>query len=355
MNLPDPILRVTDAIRTANAETGFTYFTPVADDPEVWTLCSRGVGPVFVPLVAQGSNPLGLHIQPGVPLADQHLATFYHESHGLCMMGRGLDRLLICLYLANKYTFHNWGESSQFLAWLEAVRAAAPTLLLGVPSELHTPALAAMTGSSWEPWGGEGADPYRHAQNPLVGLAGCPDMFDETEALAQLEALADVDGADAHICALRAVLAAGNGRTLTAAQYMTWLPRESWYFLADFGCVGYYLPSAAAPAWHGVLRYGFPEVLRGTPFAPLERCPNAFNDKAGVPILIEIADTYRDLGDRERELGTLRNAATVSLVTTHRYPAGLLERIASVCEAIEPGGFAGQVTLEYIEARKRRP
>ncbi len=335
--------------------------TPVAchDVPAVLARLARTVGPAYLPIVEWQGSHFCLHVRPLRPLAESPVVFCDHEEQGALFVARNLGGLARGIWLWN-LAFHDGPDRfPAFVAGLESLAARLPGGRSLPPEFHHQPA---DTGTRWAPsplpdalW--MIADiGHPMAGAPQVNRAMTPDELDLT--LGRFLRAREHESPEA--LAMRLQLDLDRGLPVDVPGCTRVLAAEAWReSVYGFRAMGLTRGEGLA-AWDVTLSktlHGQLDALTGTAFGPLAPCTRAYTGRApeGATLLREVAKNLLKMEDKETALNQLRNAAQIAVLTGQRTPSALCAELADVCDEIEPGGLATELTLAYADAMTRSP
>jgi hypothetical protein len=332
------------------------FFDPIEPEELDWYLArlSHRVAPAYLPLAADDSGILALHLWPGRDVAASpfvYIGEDQLELHYLC---DGLHNLPVALWL--------WMGRYFKKGKLPVLRRAVAEMAARIPGGRSVPEpLWSLLESApdYEPtwWYANTEETTERAwQLAEVGhpFVGVPQPVRNAEAEEALALLAPFVRAHREPELVGLLLAAQleAGREVDREDVLFVLGAQAW---RQSGCLlgGRWLPKARGLCtWDLVLR-NLPDrgMLAGTPFAALIDHPLAYSgeDGEGPLALGRVALAFRERGDPAAALRQFHNALSVALLALGGYPTELVLASTATCDAVAPGSLAAAVARRSAE------
>ncbi len=331
-------------------------FDPVEPEELDWHLArlSHRVAPAYLPLAADDSGILALHLWPGRDVADSpcvYVGEDQLELHYLC---DGLHNLPVALWL--------WMGRYFKRGKVPALRQAVAAMAARIPGGQSVPdALWPLLESApdYEPtwWHADATETTTRAWqlaevgHPFVGVPQPDHLAKPEEAMALLEPFVHQHREPELISALLAAQIKA-GQQVEQENVLLVLAAEAWRQSECLMRGRWRVRGEGLCAWDTVLRH-LPDrgILSGTPFAALIDHPLAYSgkDREGPLALGRVALAFRERGDPAAALRQFRNALSVAILALGGYPTELARASTAICDALAPGSLAAAVARRSIE------
>jgi hypothetical protein len=313
------------------------------------------VPPAYLPFATFDGFPLAIHLFPGREMADSPVVYIGSGSQApkfVCGRFGDLPRG-VWLWVA-AYQKRNLPSFRSAIEILERTLPASRP----VPSTLWDLLEGAPTGEpTW--WGYRAKETTTRAwltadvEHPFVKL-GDVDYSNATKALDELQTFVASE-TDPPPLILSALIAAqlACGQTPSRDRLLAVLAAEAWLGGETIVRARWWPKEQGMAAWSVALKAALAQgdFLSSTPFAPLVGHPEAYSgtDKEGPALLEEVAQRFRDGGDRAAEVRQRRNAAFLSLYTRGGYSQKQIQEIGDACERVQPASLAATLARAYGE------
>lgn len=354
--LREAVCNVLGQVGRGNLQT--LLFTPIesGDLDQYIARLSYHIAPSYLPFMTDDGGIMTFHLWPGREVHMSpvtYISNDSQEAQFVCDKLASLPSALwlwVCSYLEDEP---------------EVLRQATDAITASVPDARPVPeALWSFIGQDLVRW--DPLDEYANRAWEIANLghpfAGVPKLSFEMEPEEALPLLAPFVVSHPNVPELLSTLLdcqAKAGLTIQTDDSLRVLSSEAWRDFASHLDGRWRYGGQGVCEWDCTLRNleNLSGVLSSTPFESLIGHPDTYsgNDEEGSRLLVAVADAFRSLGDREGELRQLRNAATVSLITSGEYPTDLALRIAEVCDAISPDSLAAAVARESARVHEQGP
>jgi hypothetical protein len=354
--LSEAICNVLEQVGHENLQTLlFTPIEPSSLDEYVARL-SYHVAPSYLPFMIDGGGIMAFHLWPGREISKSpitYISSDKQEAQFVCDKLASLPSALwlwICTYLRDRP---------------EVLEQATNAIALSIPGAKPVP------GSLWsfiehDPVRWDPIDEYANRAWEIADLghpfAGIPKLSFRMQPEEVLPLLASFIVSHPNVPELLSTLLdcqTKAGLAIQTDDALRVLSSEAWRDFSSHLDGRWRYGGQGVCEWDRTLRNleNLSNVLNSTPFESLIGHPDVYSgdNNEGSKLLIEVANTFQLLGDREGELRQLRNAATVSLITSGEYPIDLALRIADVCDAISPNSLAAAVARESARVHAQGP
>jgi hypothetical protein len=314
------------------------WFTPVGPG-DVDELLARAVSifsPVFLPLWERDGNLWAVHVRPGVPWQNGPWVMLPHDAAGPQPIASSL-RYLPAGLLVPPHTIP---------PRLDAVWDALGAFEERVPAAAR-PEQAPFVGAL-------GPDPaLRMRFDPLDGAARAAairwDRSDDEIRAAAEDALAALPD-DPYVLTINAVLRARLGFGDPTEPALRVLPQE---VPLGIGYVTMLLMAEAAPELLEVARtHAAPGISETDLLVPLRTA--SYTDPHTAPVLRQIGERYRALGDEMAALNQLRNGAAVA-AWSQTLDEEWCRALAEQADRVEPGCISAALARHAAEVIGQGP
>ena len=332
------------------------YFDPVEPEELDWYLArlSHRVAPAYLPLAADDSGILALHLWPGRDVADSpcvYIGEDQLEIHYLC---NGLHNLPVALWL--------WMGRYFKKGKVPVLREAVAEMAARIPGgrSVSEPLWSLLEGApDYEPtwWHADAAATTTRAWqlaevgHPFVGVPQPDHLAKPEEAMALLEPFVHQHREPELVSALLAAQIKA-GQQVEQENVLLVLAAEAWRQSECLMRGRWRVRGEGLCAWDAVLR-NLPDrgMLAGTPFAALIDHPLAYSgkDPEGPPALGRVALAFRERGESAAALRQFRNALSVAILALGGYPAELVSASTATCDDLAPGSLAAAIARRSIE------
>lgn len=315
------------------------------------------VSPSYLPFATYNGAMMAFHLWP-----DRDI----HQSPILYIPTDEQQAKFVCDSLANLPTAIWLWVGSYFQKDVEGLRQNTQALVENIPGSRPVPDVL-WDFLEYDPsWWSPNCDDYTNQAWEIAKVghpfAGKPEISRHAEPHEVLPQLEPFVSSRSNIPELVSVLLATRtkmGLQSSVEDVLKIISAEAWRNLDCIYTGHWRTEGAGLCEWDSTLQ-GLENPglsLKGSPFEVLIEHKDTYsgNNRDGCNLLISVAEAFRKLGDREGELRQLRNAATVSLITSGEYPIDLALRIADVCDAISPNSLAAAVARESARVHEQGP
>lgn len=331
-------------------------FDPVEPEELDWHLArlSYRVAPAYLPLAADDSGILAVHLWPGRDVADSPLVYVGEDQLELHYLCAGLHNLPVALWLWMGRYFKK-GKVSALRQAVSEMAARIPrgrsvseplwSLLESAPDYEPTWWYADATETTTRAW------QLAEVGHPFVGVPK-PDWDAEAEEALALLAPSMQAHREPELVSLLLAAQIKAGQEIAREDVLFVLAAQAWR-QSDCLMKGRWQPKARGlGTWDLVLR-NLPDrgMLAGTPFAALIDHPLAYSgeDPEGPLALGGVALAFQEQGDSAAALRQFRNALSVAILALGRYPTELVLASTAICDALAPNSLAAAVARRSIE------
>jgi hypothetical protein len=312
--------------------------------------------PSYLPFATYDGGMMAFHLWPGRDIS---------QSPILYVPTDQPQALFVCDCLANLPTAIWLWVGRYFKDDLERLRQNIQALVENIPGARPVPDALWSLLEHNPGWWSPNCSNYTNQAWATAGVghpfAGKPEISWDAEPQEVLPQLESFVSSRANIPELVAVLLATRirvGLQSSVEDVLKILSAEAWRNLDCIYTGSWRLEGGGLCEWDATLQ-GLENsgLLLDSPFEVLINHKDVYssNNRDGYELLISVAEAFRSLGDREGELRQLRNAATVSLITSGEYPIDLALRIAEVCDDISPNSLASAVARESSRVHEQGP
>jgi hypothetical protein len=356
INLRDAVSDVINQVGHENLKA--LLFNPIEPDDfdEYLARISYHVAPSYLPFMTDDGGIMAFHLWPGRTVSQSpvtYISNDKQEAQFVCDKSTSLPSALwlwVCSYFKDEQ---------------EILRQVTNTIAAGIPEAQPVPkVLWTFIDHSPVRWSPVNEFANRAWEVASLGhpFAGIPKLTFRMEAEEALPLLDSFMASHSNVPELLSTFLdcrTKAGLPIQTDEALRVLSSEAWRDFSSHldGCWRY--GGQGVCEWDRTLRNleNLPDVLIDTPFESLIGHPDTYSgdDDEGSELLVAVSEAFRALGDREGELRQLRNAATVSLITSGEYPIELALRIADVCDAISPNSLAAAVARESARVHEQGP
>jgi hypothetical protein len=334
----------------------FDIIKPKDLDQYIARLCVY-VAPSYLPFATYDGGMIVFHLWPGRSIENSPILYISTDDQQAEFMCDKLSNLPSVLWL--------W-VNSYFKQKSEVLHQATDQIAASIPRGQPVPqALWGLFEYELNRWAGDGDDYTNQAwvvagvDHPFAGGPMLSFIMENDEALPRLEPFVvtrpDVPELVSALLATRAKA----GLSCQAEEVLKVLYAEAWRQLDCIYDGMWRKRGKGICEWDCTLsNLENPEaVLGNTSLKALIGHPNTYSgeDQEGSNTLLTVAKAFQDQGDNEAALRQLRNAATVSILTSGEYDDELANKIAETCDAIAPDSLAAAVARESVRVRKQGP
>lgn len=324
-------------------------FEPVDPAELDWYLArlSHQVAPAYLPIAADDSGVLALHLWPGRNVADSPFVYVGEDQVQVYYMCDTLRNLPAALWLwMGRYLKRRLPDLRQAVTDMAAhIPGGQP-----VPDALW-PLLENAAGFEPTWWHADAEETTTRAWqlagvgHPFVGLPKPDYLAKPGEAIALLEPFVHRHCEPELVSVLLAAQIKA-GQQVEQENALLVLAAEAWRQSECLVRGRWRVRGEGLCAWDAVLRH-LPdrELLAGTPFAALIDHHAAYSgeDKQGPAALSRVGRAFLEQGDPVAALRQFRNALSVAVLALDDYPPDLIRVTAATCDAIAPDSLAAAV------------